>query len=339
MRNLRGYTSSLDPLTPSANWRILLEMTIQPQFLSMNYTISKEQAGMRLDKILLELFPEKSRSALQKSIEKGSVRVNSATVRKHFFVHAGDVIEWEKTATEKAVQKKEILSVLMPAVISETDDYVVLHKPSGMIVHPTARHESGTVVDFLLKKYPKMRNVGDDPLRPGIIHRIDKDASGIMVAAKTQQAFDMLKRQFFLRTVKKQYLILVYGKVTPQEGVITAPLERSTSKRTRFAAGTKEGRAAETRYWVEEYVRGMYSLVRVEPKTGRTHQIRVHFLSKGYPVVGDVLYRSRNIKKPLSVRLMLHAEFLGFMDVSGVWQEYHCPAGEDFWDAVKMVKK
>ena len=208
-----------------------------------------------------------------------------------------------------------------------------------MIAHPTERQSSGTVVDFLLKKYPKIKGVGDDPLRPGIVHRLDKDASGIMVAAKTQSAFDILKRQFFLREVKKQYLILVYGKVTPNEGVITLPISRSTQKRTRFAAGTKGGRAAETEYWVERHIRAYYTLVRVEPKTGRTHQIRVHFLSKGYPVIGDVLYRSRNIKKPLSVRLMLHAEFLGFKDVSGTWQEYTCPPGEDFLKIIKQIER
>jgi len=299
----------------------------------MKHIISKEQTGMRLDKILMTLFPALSRSALQKKIEKGGVRVNDAIVRKHFFVRLGDVIE---IAEEEKNEKPREEMRLEPHIISETGEYVILDKPSGMIVHPTARHESGTVVDFLLKKYPQMRNIGDDPLRPGIVHRLDKDASGIMVVAKTQNAFDVLKRQFFLREVKKQYIILVYGKVTPQEGVITLPLARSTQKRTRFAAGTGAGRTAETQYWVEEYLK-MYSLVRVEPKTGRTHQIRVHFLSKGYPIVGDVLYRSRNIKKPLSVRLMLHAEFLGFKDTTGVLQEYHCLPGEDFMEVVKMI--
>lgn len=302
----------------------------------MKYTIPEEQAGMRLDKILLELLPDQSRTVLQKRIEKGEVRINGKAVRKHFFVHAGDEVDILK---EKKIVKKEEKSFLAPSIIFETDEYVILNKPPGMIAHPTERQSSGTVVDFLLKKYPKIKGVGDDPLRPGIVHRLDKDASGIMVAAKTQSAFDVLKRQFFLREVKKQYLILVYGSVTPNEGVIALPISRSTQKRTRFAAGTKTGRAAETQYFVERHVNPYYTLVRVEPKTGRTHQIRVHFLSKGYPVVGDVLYRSRNIKKPLSVRLMLHAEFLGFKDVSGAWQEYTCPPGEDFWEVVKMVKK
>ncbi len=301
----------------------------------MKYTIPEEQVGMRLDKILLLLMPEQSRATIQKRIEKGGVLVNGTAVKKHFFVHTGDVID---IANEKEIEKKYEQCTLVPSIISETDEYVILNKPSGMVAHPTVRHTSGTVVDFLLKKYPKIRGVGDDPLRPGIVHRLDKDASGIMVAAKTQSAFDTLKRQFFLREVKKQYLILVYGSVTPNEGVITAPISRSTQKRTRFAAGTKTGRTAETQYWVERHLRAYYTLVRVEPKTGRTHQIRVHFLSKGYPVVGDVLYRSRNIKKPLPVRLMLHAEFLGFKDVLGVWQEYMCPPGEDFLKVVKQAE-
>lgn len=301
----------------------------------MEYVVLKEETGMRLDKMLLKLLLEQSRTVLQKRIEKGEVRVNGMTVRKHFFLHTGDVIYIDKE--ERKVVKKEEKSFLIPHIISETDEYSILNKPSGMITHPTQRQSSGTVVDFLLKKYPKIRGVGDDPLRPGIVHRLDKDASGIIVVAKTQGTFDNLKRQFFLREVKKQYRILVYGKVTPMEGVISAPLERSTTKRTRFAAGTKKGRAAETHYWVEEYIKG-YTLVCVEPKTGRTHQIRVHFLSKGYPVVGDVLYRSRNIKKPLPVRLMLHAEFLGFKDVSGVWREYTCPPGEDFLNVIKQIE-
>ncbi|MBI2645138.1 RluA family pseudouridine synthase [Candidatus Uhrbacteria bacterium] len=301
----------------------------------MKYVIPEEQAGMRLDRVLLILMPEQSRATIQKRIEKGEIRVNEKIVRKHFFVHAGDSID---IGEEKKVEKKQKPSSLAPSILSETDEYVVLNKPSGMVIHPTTRQTDGTVVDFLLKKYPKIKGVGDDPLRPGIVHRLDKDASGIMVVAKTQDAFDVLKRQFFLREVKKQYLILVYGNVTPHEGVIALPISRSTQKRTRFAAGTKGGRAAETQYWVQRHLRAYYTLVRVEPKTGRTHQIRVHFLSKGYPVVGDVLYRSRNIKKPLPIRLMLHAEFLGFKDVSGAWQEYTCPPGEDFSKVVRQVE-
>ena len=300
----------------------------------MRITITEEHTGGRLDKVLQAILVEKSRSAIQQAIERGLVRVNGKTVKKHHMVRVGDVIDVEDAPK---VVHHEHVAVPDPHILVEADEYLVLDKPTGMLVHPTIRNETGTLVDFLLKKYPKIRHIGDDPQRPGIVHRLDKDASGIMVVPKTQQAFDVLKKQFLLREVKKRYKILVYGAVTPLEGVIQAPLSRSKQNRTRIAAGSKAGRVAITQYWVEKQFKG-YSLVRVEPQTGRTHQIRVHFLSKGHPVVGDALYVSRNVKKTLSVRLMLHAEMLGFKDVSGVYHEYECPPDVDFQGIISKLE-
>lgn len=300
---------------------------------NMKRTIKLGDSGKRLDKVVTELLPDVSRSQIQKMIKEGVVTVNKKNVSPHHFLKEGDVIEIAKEKKKAAV----IAFKEQFRVIHELPEYLVIDKPAGLVVHPGVRQTHDTLVDQLLERYPEIRNAGSDPIRPGIVHRLDKDASGVMVIARTNDAFESLQKQFKLRQVKKRYNILTYGHVTPEQGVIDLPLSRSKQLYTKRAAGPDAGRPAITRYSVERFINN-FSLVRVEPETGRTHQIRVHFFARGYPVVGDPVYFSKKTKKVPATRLMLHACFLGFRDLAGEWHEYSVPPGEDFQKIVVMVE-
>lgn len=297
----------------------------------MNITISEEQKGKRLDIFLAEQLPEHSRSAWQKKIQAGTLVVNRKKHTPHYRVKRGDVISF----IEKPQEKKMPEEFFTPLeIIEETSEYFVIKKSTGLTVHPAAQHTGTTLVDALLKHSPALRLIGDDPARPGIVHRLDKDASGVMVIARTQESFESLKRQFKLRTVRKEYQIFVHGIVTPVQGVIELGIQRSKQRFTKFAASATGARAARTEYWVERSC-GKYSLVRAQPTSGRTHQIRVHFFARGYPIVGDRIYRSKKNKELPEVRLMLHASLLEFADLSGVRHTYRCPPPKDFQDIVQ----
>lgn len=298
----------------------------------MKYIVEKEKAGERLDVYLAGVSGE-TRSAVQKRMEAHLVSVNGSLPKKSGYrVVEGDVIELGEM--KKIVKKKN--GAPDPTIIEETPEYVVIGKPAGLVVHTGVNNGERTVVDFILEKYPQIKGVGDDPLRPGIVHRLDKDASGVMVVARTQDSFDSLKRQFKLRRVTKEYLILVHGEVTPREGVIDIPITRSASHSTKFVGSMAGGRDALTNYAVERTMDG-YSLVRVRPETGRTHQIRVHFYSRGYPLVGDRVYVGQKTSQ-VDARLMLHAVSLEFRDLLGVSRMYEYPPERDFMEVIERIE-
>jgi len=297
----------------------------------MNSIIPKEYAGKRFDHVLVEMLPDQSRSRIQRMVKDGVITLNGKKVAPHHFLKGGEQMDFAEQESAPPAMK----DISAPyKIIVETPEYIVVDKHAGVVVHSGVRHEHDTLVDALLKKYPEIRGAGEDPMRPGIVHRLDKDASGIMVVARTHDSFESLMRQFKLRLVKKQYSILVYGAVVPKEGVIDFPLSRSKQKYTKRAAGSKEGVPAVTRYSVEQSMKHV-SLVRVQPETGRTHQIRVHFFAKGNPIVGDKIYLSKKIKPVFASRLMLHAVSLGFKDLAGEWHEYMVTPDEDFQRVVR----
>ncbi len=207
-----------------------------------------------------------------------------------------------------------------PEIIYEDRDVAVINKPPGLLVHKTKVSEEPTLADWLLEKYPEIKDVGDLPagrqvtenIRPGIVHRLDKETSGVMIVARNQAAFDHLKKLFQSRDIKKTYLALVWGKVAQKSGVIEKPLgiKTGTLKRTTRVegAGVKMIKEAKTAYRVKKYI-GEYTLLEVEPLTGRTHQIRAHLASIGHPVVGDRLYGRKAAPAGLT-RMFLHAESL-----------------------------
>ncbi|MBI2591819.1 MAG: RluA family pseudouridine synthase [Candidatus Brennerbacteria bacterium] len=206
----------------------------------------------------------------------------------------------------------------MPSIIYETDDFVAVNKPAGLLVHKTAASEEETLVEWLLKKYPEIKTVGDDPEnRPGIVHRLDKDTSGVILIARNQKFFEYLKNLFKTHQIKKTYLALVYGKLEPLTGVIEKPiaLKSGTIKRTAHLGGkVRMVKEAITEYKVKKYLRlnsQDFSLVELFPKTGRTHQLRVHMASISHPIVGDRLYGRKNVNFDLE-RQFLHAESIEF---------------------------
>ena len=237
---------------------------------------------------------------------------------------------------------------LVPDIIEQTDDYVVIVKPAGLLVHPAdSSPDEPTLVDWLVEKFPQIKTVGDEPeLRPGIVHRLDREASGLMVIALNQKTFDALKVQFQDRTIEKEYLVLVHGKMLREFGEINLPIGRM-SRGGRMAAHSsnyEEGNEARTEYFVEKRF-STTTLLRVHIHTGRTHQIRVHMFSLQHPVVGDTLYPLKKFGKtkmgkafPLPPRLCLHAARLVFTDKAGVRKEFLAELPPDFANYLTQFK-
>ncbi len=200
-----------------------------------------------------------------------------------------------------------------PRILFEDSELLVVDKPSGIMVHPLpGRAADSTLVGWLRSHVPGIKNIGDDPDRPGIVHRLDRDASGLMVIAKTNTAFEQLKKQFTDHTIKKEYAVLVHGAMPRDEGTITLTIGRSSNKRSRgkfVAKPTKsDGRRAVTHFVADRHT-ARYTLLTVNTETGRTHQIRAHFAAYGHPVVGDTEYGSKKWKDD-APRLFLHARRL-----------------------------
>ena len=225
-------------------------------------------------------------------------------------------------------------------VIYENKDFLILNKPSGLQVHPARvsaakekRETEPTLTDWLVKQYPEVKKVGDDPAtRPGIVHRLDKETSGIMIVPRTQKEFEYLKSLFQEHAIQKTYLALVRGVPKKEKGVIDAPIGIKAGTLKRSIHSQKMAKPAVTEYKVEKKVKiegEMYSLLEVRPHTGRTHQIRVHLTSIGHPIVGDKLYGPK--KQPeFAHRLMLHAKALDFSDKSGNRFTFEAPPPSDF---------
>jgi len=310
------------------------------------FIITIENNGNRLDKFLVAKLPDLSRSEIQKMIKAGEVLVNGKAVAPHHFLKTGDEVaisnkqptNLKSSASAKASADRKIPN-LKSAILSETPDYLVLEKPSGLAVHPAPGVKEPTLADYLLEKYPAIAKVGEDPLRPGIVHRLDKEVSGLIVVAKTNDAFDDLKKQFQERKIKKEYTTLVYGEVAKDEGVIDFPIGRAESGKMAARAKTapEEGKIAITEFNVLERFTN-FTLLKVRIKTGRTHQIRVHFLAYGYPIVGDKLYKPRKLKLAELKRPFLHSTLLGFTDLAGQYQEFKSDLPEELKNFLKKLK-
>lgn len=267
-------------------------------------------AGERLDRYLAGALPELSRSQLQRLIRNGLVVLEGEKPKPGTPVSLGMRV----VVRIPPPPSGELVPQLIPLdVIYEDDDLLVVNKPAGMVVHPAHGHRQDTLANALLARYPDLA-VGESG-RPGIVHRLDRDTSGLIVVAKSEDALDHLRRQFRSRGVQKTYLALVRGRPPAVEGIIETPIGRDPRQRQRMAA-IPSGRPARTRYTMLEEL-GDYSLLRVSPETGRTHQIRVHLAWLGVPIVGDPVYgRERGIrgaKNELGLeRQFLHAWRLTF---------------------------
>jgi 23S rRNA pseudouridine1911/1915/1917 synthase len=263
------------------------------------------EGGQRVDKYVAEQSPELSRSRVQQLIDESLVTVNGEAVKASQRLESGDSV----LVHVPSVSEPELVAEPLPLdVLYEDEDLLVVDKPAGLVVHPAPGHARGTLVNALLARYPDLP-VGEGN-RPGIVHRLDKDTSGLIIVAKNEDARRDLQRQFKRGEVCKVYLALVEGRVEPERGVIDAPLGRDSRDRKRMAVVPHGGREAVTEYHVLNQL-GEQTLLEVRPKTGRTHQVRVHLALVGHPVVGDRIYGYRKQRLELQ-RQFLHAHRLGF---------------------------
>ncbi len=293
------------------------------------YSFIVDKTGVRLDKYVGEKCSELSRTHAQKLIAGGYITVNDRMAKVGLKLNIGDRVDIIIPPTAPSPLSPEAIPL---NIIYEDDDLLVVDKPAGLAVHPAPGHPSHTLVNAILSHLPSLAEISDSE-RPGIVHRLDKDASGVMLVAKNNAAQLNLINQFEARSVVKAYVVLVKGHLTPEDGIIEAPIGRDPRNRKRMAVVAK-GREARTQYHVVKYI-GDYTLLEVRTETGRTHQIRVHLKAIDYPVVGDATY---GVKSTFLSRQFLHACRLGFhLPSTGEYVEFTSELPPDLAQALKDI--
>lgn len=282
-------------------------------------SIIEKNRGKRIDKFLTEEFFSYTRGELIRRIKKGEVLVNGKKIKPSYELKENDEIQFHFIEEPKTLQPNKEIAF---EVIFEDNNVIIINKPAGIQVHPSNNEKKYTLINGLIAKYPELKNVHDDSegsdFRPGIVHRLDKNTSGIMVIARNKKSFKELKQLFKDNKIKKTYVALVHGILEKKNGFIDKPLARSLSYKKQIIANAKTKtiiRNAFTEYTVLQEM-NKYSLVEVRPKTGRMHQIRVHFASLGHPIVGDMTYLPAKIKdgdKGITKRQLLHAKSISFV--------------------------
>lgn len=292
--------------------------------------IDEQKVGSRLDIFLKGLEPESSRTQIQDLILAGDATVNSVSIKPHYKLKIGDRVEWSITQKAPCGLCPEDIPL---TIIFEDKDIIVLDKPSGLVVHPGAGNLEHTLVNALLFHTKELSTISQE--RPGIVHRLDKDTSGVMVVAKNNHTHLELAKQFKKHSIERRYIALVSGVIEFDEGVIDVPLKRHILDRKKIAVSfTEEAKPAHTYYKVlKRFVDK--TAVSLFPKTGRTHQLRVHLAYLGHPILGDVTYgKAKNF-----TRLALHAKDLGFYHPStGELVRFESPLPKEMKEFLKGVK-
>ncbi|MBT3816796.1 MAG: RluA family pseudouridine synthase [Candidatus Magasanikbacteria bacterium] len=301
---------------------------------TLHLSIDEDHDGIRLDKFLVEQLGI-SRTKILAHIKqecvvnganipftKGGIMLKTDTeVVVHPLPAPAETVDEETSAPDDSIYQ-------YIKIIAETDDYLVISKPAGLLVHPSNEKQYITLAHWLKRTYPEIISVGEDKVRPGIVHRLDKETSGVMVVAKTQRMFDLLKTQFQSRTVKKIYHTLVHGIIEPDHDILDFLISRGVDGKMASRPNVsvealsdvrkvQEGKQAKTEFWVEKRFIN-HTWLRVQIHTGRTHQIRVHMFAYNHPVAGDKLYIQKKLKeKDNAPRMFLHAAELSFDDIDG----------------------
>ncbi|MGC9017670.1 MAG: RluA family pseudouridine synthase [Caldimicrobium sp.] len=302
------------------------------------FEVDKLSSKIRLDHFLKEKIQELTRNRIQKLIEEGFVKIQPdpgvKVLKPGYKIKEGQIITLIIPPEEPLELKPQEVPF---EVLYEDDDLAVIYKPAGVVVHPAPGHKEGTLVHGLLYKLKNLSGIGGK-LRPGIVHRLDKDTSGLMLIAKNDFTHQALVKAFKERKIKKEYLAILYGQIQPPKGKIEKPIGRHPVHRKKMAV-LKEGKEAITEYEVLEYFKKA-TLVCAKPITGRTHQLRVHFNSLGHPILGDPLYEGLKPDLPKPERLMLHAAKLTFLHPrTKKLLSFHMDPPKDFKKYLQVLEK
>ena len=302
------------------------------------YTVEESQSGMRLDKFLTEIYPDQTRSFLQKLVKSGEIKVNGKPVIKAgFVVEGGDQV----SASIPTPQAVEIEAENIPLdILYEDADVLIVNKPKGMVVHPSAGHYSGTLVNAIMYHCADSLSGINGEIRPGIVHRIDMDTTGALIICKNDAAHVDIAEQIKEPTVTRRYRGIVCGVVKEDEGTIEGAIGRHPTQRKKMAINEKNGKPAITHYKVlQRFAKYTYMEFRLE--TGRTHQIRVHMASIGHPLLGDELYGNpKNLAMKGLQGQTLHAMVIGFVHpTTHEYMEFEAPLPEYFQNLLQKLPK
>ena len=299
-------------------------------------TVSPEEAGVRIDKYLAEQLPDITRSYLQKLLKDGSVQMNGKPVKASTKTAAGAVIE----LTIPEPEEPEILPEDIPLdILYEDSDVILINKPKDMVVHPAAGHYTGTLVNALMYHCKGDLSGINGVLRPGIVHRIDKDTTGVLIVCKNDKAHNALAEQLKEHSITRKYRAIVCGNLKEDEGTVDAPLGRHPQDRKKMAIVRTGGKRAVTHYRVLERF-GNYTYIECQLETGRTHQIRVHMASIGHPLLGDAVYGPKKCPVKNLQGQTLHAMVLGFIHPrTGAYMEFEAPLPEYFSNLLLQFRK
>jgi 23S rRNA pseudouridine1911/1915/1917 synthase len=312
------------------------------------FRLLRDRAPERLDRFLAECLPEQTRSQLKKLIDEGRVLVDGLSAKAGCRLKGGEdiAVMLPEPVPAEAVSEEIPLKILF-----QDRHLIVIDKPAGMVVHPAPGHSRGTLVNALLHHCDDLSGIGGE-LRPGIVHRLDKDTSGVMVATKNDAAHNHLARQFKAHTITRRYVALVHGLLTEDRGTIDRPIGRHPTQRKKMSSAARTGRRAVTHWRVlQRFEQDRLTLVELTLETGRTHQIRVHFSETQRPIVGDPVYGGAGRTKALGDlglrrlvehlnRQALHARLLGFIHPeSGEYLEFTSPLPEDMQSIVDYLQR
>ncbi|OEF99106.1 pseudouridine synthase [Vulcanibacillus modesticaldus] len=302
------------------------------QFEKYEWIVDAEDQGTRIDKFLAEQFEEWSRTLIQQWIKEGYVKVGGNKIKANYKLMENDEVILKVPPQKELSIEAEPISL---DVVFEDEDVIVVNKPRGMVVHPAPGHYSGTLVNALLYHCKDLSGI-NGVLRPGIVHRIDKDTSGLLMVAKNDLAHDSLAKQLKDHTVNRKYVALVHGNIPHDKGTIDAPIGRDPIDRKKMKVTDKNSKEAITHFVVKERFKD-YTLIECKLETGRTHQIRVHMQYIGHPLAGDPMYGP---KKTLKIEgQALHAKILGFYHPrTGVYLEFDSDIPEDMMKLINELR-
>ena len=303
--------------------------------MKQEYIVPEKSSGLRIDKFLTEICPDYTRSFLQKLLKSELMEVNGKPVKSSYKTAAGDTVTFEVPEAVEA----EITAQEMPLdILYEDEDVILINKPKGMVVHPAAGHYEGTLVNGLMHHCREQLSGINGVMRPGIVHRIDMDTTGVLIVCKNDLAHNSIAEQLKVHSITRKYYAVVFGSLKDDEGTIHAPIGRHPNDRKKMSINSKNGKDAVTHYKVLERFHG-YTLVECRLETGRTHQIRVHMASIGHPLLGDQVYGPA--KQPFRLQgQTLHAGVLGFLHPrTGEYMEFSAPLPKYFEELLEKLRR